>query len=282
MITLNNSTTIPAQTNTPAPQESRGLPLDVEQFLINDIEAFGGLESASLSFICDRNTNLYGLPLSVRRRQIQNRVQYWKRLDCKQYRALLLRLKSTEPIEDVSTLHEEDCLNSPQESTSIETTLTRANISSPSSMPTSRDVTLTSPTTAMLSPSSTSVPSRVSQSASKKAAYIQQALNDENYGQLDANILVCQLMCHSAYPFCTSVVNTQLKLLWTSHMQSGTAKSLFLSSQEKNTKESFMTVYPLSCLLIHGMCVRDCTKLFSCLIIVMFFFSVQVNQQLLP
>ena len=105
-------------------------------------------------------------------------MAYWKRYDCKQYRALLLRVKPQE---------QQDSLNTSQDSTTpaapIETTSQRVYSSSPHVQRTiENEVIQESPRTPMLS-TSVAAPGRVSQSASKNAIYIEQALQKEDYGK---------------------------------------------------------------------------------------------------
>ena len=153
---------------TRTPEKARGIPQRVETELFTDIEAFGGIGSASLAFICDRKPGVYGESGSSLRKQIQNKVAYWKRYNCKHYRALLLRIKPQEEQQDsLDTL--QDSISTPPS----ETPSQRVYSSPPLFRSTSKDkLILESLRTPMLS-TSVAAPSRVSQSASKNATYIE-------------------------------------------------------------------------------------------------------------
>lgn len=72
---------------------SRGLSLHIQKQLAADIEADGGLSAFSLKKICNRKTDIYGETCSNRRRQVQNKVFKWKRLEPVEYAYLLTQLK---------------------------------------------------------------------------------------------------------------------------------------------------------------------------------------------
>lgn len=161
------------------PEKARGIPQRVETELFTDIEAFGGIDSASLAFICDRKPGVYGESGSSLRKQIQNKVAYWKRYDCKQYRALLLRIKPQEEQQDGLDTSQDSISTPPSETTPSQ----RVYSSPPLFRSTSKDkLILESLRTPMLS-TSVAAPSRVSQSASKNATYIEHSLQTENYGE---------------------------------------------------------------------------------------------------
>jgi hypothetical protein len=56
-----------------------GLPLIVQEKLWETIEENGGLLKANLEAICNRDRALYGHPKSKLRRQVQNKVAFWKK-----------------------------------------------------------------------------------------------------------------------------------------------------------------------------------------------------------
>lgn len=69
----------------------RGLPTDVLQQLLQDIEDNGGLHDGfKLKALCARKPDVYGLPASARRRAIQNKTQRLKRMSRVAYLELLL------------------------------------------------------------------------------------------------------------------------------------------------------------------------------------------------
>jgi hypothetical protein len=68
---------------------SRGISNFVEEQLLRDIEAFGGIASVNLSHICNLKTETYGAPHSLERKKIQNKVNRWKALSVRDYRRVL-------------------------------------------------------------------------------------------------------------------------------------------------------------------------------------------------
>lgn len=68
---------------------NRGLPHCVEEQLLRDIEAFGGIASINLSHICNLKPETYGEPSTQQRKKIQNKVNAWKQLNCRDYKRLL-------------------------------------------------------------------------------------------------------------------------------------------------------------------------------------------------
>lgn len=68
---------------------SRGISNLVEEQLLRDIEAFGGIASVNLSHICNLKPETYGEPNSQARKKIQNKVNRWKALSVRDYRRVL-------------------------------------------------------------------------------------------------------------------------------------------------------------------------------------------------
>lgn len=67
----------------------RGISCFVEEQLLRDIEAFGGIASANLASICNRKPEIYGESGSAFRKKIQNKVNQWKGFTVKRYRRVL-------------------------------------------------------------------------------------------------------------------------------------------------------------------------------------------------
>lgn len=68
---------------------SRGISNFVEEQLLSNIEAFGGIASVNLSHICNLKTETYREPHSLERKKIQNKVNRWKALSVRDYRRVL-------------------------------------------------------------------------------------------------------------------------------------------------------------------------------------------------
>jgi hypothetical protein len=78
----------------PARTNRAGLPLHKQKQLLQAIEGYGGIgddfgKPFKLNRICKRRTDLYGEPGSELRRQIQNKVHYWRCLPKVEYLELL-------------------------------------------------------------------------------------------------------------------------------------------------------------------------------------------------
>jgi len=69
--------------------DGRGLPIPIQKNLLEDIELGGGLSTLNLSRLCTLREDLYGKPNSKTRRQVQNKVDKWKKLSSGDYRDLL-------------------------------------------------------------------------------------------------------------------------------------------------------------------------------------------------
>lgn len=65
--------------NNTASNLKRGLPSIVVKELAKEVVFSGGIKDAVSRIICNNNPELFGQPGSELRRQVQNRVQYWKR-----------------------------------------------------------------------------------------------------------------------------------------------------------------------------------------------------------
>lgn len=89
----NRSPPPPSQSSLSTPRASggtsRGISNFVEEQILRDIEAFGGLASVNLSHICNLKPDTYGQPNSQERKKIQNKVNRWKAWSVRDYRRLL-------------------------------------------------------------------------------------------------------------------------------------------------------------------------------------------------
>lgn len=181
--------------DTPPQISSRGLPKSTEKELLQDIEFYGGIDSITLAHICDLKPNLYGVAGSSQRKKIQNKVNYWKRFDCRQYRKLLQLLKRDD---ESAPTHSSSATNTPvQADTSTDNTPQQANCRSP--LEVSRELFSLPPasTPTMQASSSSAIsalppPGLASQSASENATYIQRALEAGDYGKFSRSALTCE------------------------------------------------------------------------------------------
>jgi hypothetical protein len=69
-----------------------GLSTTLQRQLLKDIERNGGITNVSLKGLCNKKTDIYGLPNSSLRKAVQNKAFRWKRLTRHQYKLLVLEL----------------------------------------------------------------------------------------------------------------------------------------------------------------------------------------------
>lgn len=93
-----SSSTTRSNSSSSITDEQQGVPRNVQKQLLQDIEGTGGGISAfffndtgvyALKHLCDGREDIYGLPSSNQRRQIQNKVSRWKSLSEDKYYQLL-------------------------------------------------------------------------------------------------------------------------------------------------------------------------------------------------
>lgn len=178
--------TSPSVVATQRRSPNRGVSKETETELLQDIEFYGGIDSACLAHVCDRKPYLYGEAGSSRRKKIQNKVNYWKRFDCQQYRKLLQRIKQDEC---GSAPTPSSTRTTPAEGETNSTTPHQTNCTSPPfplQHPTPRELFPFSIPAMLSSTAMTALPPPTgaagSQSASRNAMHIQRALEAEEYG----------------------------------------------------------------------------------------------------
>ena len=79
-----------------------GLPWEVQKVLAQAIEADGGIDvfktkPHAVRDICDRFPETFGLPGSIRRRKIRNKIKYWQKYSPEEYRSLMATLMARGP-----------------------------------------------------------------------------------------------------------------------------------------------------------------------------------------
>jgi hypothetical protein len=85
------------------PAVSTGLSTTLQRQLLKDIERSGGITNVSLKGLCNKKTDIYGLPSSSLRKAVQNKASRWKRLTKHQYKLLVLELLGDDGTDRSST-----------------------------------------------------------------------------------------------------------------------------------------------------------------------------------
>jgi len=78
-----------------------GLPGHIQKQVLQDIEESGGLSFTNLDRLCKRKPEIFGKTNSPLRRQIQNKVARWKKLERVDCYKLLLNLEVRSPQKDL-------------------------------------------------------------------------------------------------------------------------------------------------------------------------------------
>ena len=159
---------------------NRGLPHCVEEQLLRDIEAFGGIASINLAHIYNLKPETDAEPNTQQRKKIQNKVNARKQLNCRDYRRLLglYRITSRATTACFTTAPPTEGDRESTDTQNFSSKIVQYQPSSPATP--AESILLTSPIPTMISSSAVALGNM--KSTSKNMMHIERVLAAEEFG----------------------------------------------------------------------------------------------------